>query len=144
MAYLTTRIGLLTVFSGMVVLGCGSAAKQGQSRETAAKSYQAGITALESRDYSGAVEHLTAALEGGWLGYTTVSAYTKRAIAQAALGNYDEAHADLDQAEAGEGASAQTYAARSYVFEKQSQPKEAKAAWNRARKLDRRVKKIED
>ncbi len=137
------RIGLLLVV-GAPILGCGSSARQEQSRETAAQSYQAGITALESRDYNGAVEHLNAALEGGWLGYTTATAYTKRAIAQAALGNYDAAHADLDKAEQGEGASADTYVARTYVFEKQGKQQEAKTAWNQARKLDRRVKKIED
>ena len=137
------RIGLLLV-AGAPILGCDSPAKQAQSRETAAQSYQAGISALESRDYNGAVEHLTAALESGWLGYSTTAAYTKRAIAQAALGNYDEAHSDLDKAEEGEGASAETFVARTYVFEKQGKQKEAKAVWNQARKLNRRVKKIED
>ena len=137
------RIGLLLV-AGAPILGCDSTAKHAQSRETASESYQTGISAFESRDYNGAVEHLTAALESGWLGYTTVSAYTERAIAQAALGNYDEAHSDLDKAEEGEGASLDTYVARTYVFEKQGKQKEAKAAWNQARRLNRRVKRIKD
>ena len=136
------RIGLLLV-AGTPILGCGSSARQEQSRETAAQSYRTGISALESRDYDSAVEHLTAALESGWLGYSTTAAYTLRAIAQASLGNYDAAHSDLDKAEEGEGASLDTHVARTYVFEKQGQQKEAREAWSQARRLDRRVKKIE-
>jgi len=137
------RTGLVIVL-GTAIVGCGSPARQAQSRQTAAASYAEGVTALESRDYSGAVEHLSAALESGWLGYSTIPAYAKRAIANAALGNYDAAHADLDTASQGEGDTAEIHVVRTYVFEKQGKAKEAKAAWYEAKKLDRRAKKIKD
>ena len=43
-----------------------------------------------------------------------------------------------------EGPTLETYVARTYVFEKQGKQQEAKVVWNQARKIDRRVKKIED
>jgi Tfp pilus assembly protein PilF len=136
-------IGLVIVL-GAALVGCNTAAKRNLSREEAAQAYTDGTAALESRDFTTAVEKLTLALEGGWLGYITATAYTQRAIANAALGNYDAALADLDVAEQGEGESAETLVARSYVFEKQGKQQEAKTAWNQARRLNRSVKKIED
>jgi Tfp pilus assembly protein PilF len=141
--YRTIRLSMLLV-AGATIQGCGSPAKQAQTRETAAQSYQAGVSALENRDYSGAKENLTLALESGHLGYVTTNAFMKRAIANAALGDFDAAHADLDTATKGEGETAEIFSARTYVFEKQGKSTEAKAAWNQARKLDRGVKRIDD
>ncbi len=135
-------IGLLIVL-GAALVGCNAEEKRQLSREEAGQAYTDGIAALESRDFTTAVEKLTLALEGGWLGYTTAIAYIQRAIANAALGNYDAALADLDVAEQGDGETAETLVARTYVFEKQGKQREAKQAWSKARRWDRRVKKID-
>lgn len=128
---------------GAALVGCDSAEKRKLSREEASQAYTDGTAALESRDFSTAVEKLTLALEGGWLGYSTVNAYVQRAIANAALGNYDAANADLDMAEQGEGETVETLVARSYIFEKQGNEREAKLVWSKARRWDRNVKKID-
>lgn len=135
-------IGLVLVL-GTALIGCSDANKNKLSREEASQAFADGTAALKSRDFSTAVEKLTLALEGGWLGYSTATAYIQRAIANAALGNYDAAFADLDVAEQGEGETAETLVARSFVFEKQGNEREAKLAWSKARKWDRRVKKID-
>jgi len=135
-------IGLVIVV-GAALVGCNAAEKKKLSREEAGQAFTDGTAALESRDFTTAVEKLTLALEGGWLGYTTANAYLQRAIANAALGNYDAALADLDVAEQGEGETAETLVARTYVFEKQGKQREAKQAWSKARQWGRRVKKID-
>lgn len=135
-------IGLVIVL-GATLVGCSAEGKRKLSREEAAQAYTDGTAALENRDFTTAVEKLNLALEGGWLGYNTVNAYIQRAIANAALGNYDAALADLDIAEKGEGETAETLVARSYVWEKQGKKDQANQAWNKARQWDRRVKKID-
>lgn len=135
-------IGLL-ILLGAFLVGCNAKEKQKLSRQQSGQAYTDGIAALESRDFTTAVEKLSLALEGGWLGYSTANAYIHRSIANAALGNYDAAIADLDMAERGEGETAETLVARTYIFEKQGKDREAKQAWSRARKWDRRVKKID-
>lgn len=135
-------IGLILIF-GAAIAGCGSEGKRNLSRKEAAQAYTDGTAAIESRDFATAVEKLTLALEGGWLGYVTSNAYIQRAIANAALGSYDAAHADLDLAEQGEGETAETLVARTYVLEKQGKQREAKLTWSKARRWNRRVKKLE-
>ena len=143
MARYPLSIGLVIAL-GAALVGCNAEKNRNLSRKEAAQAYQDGTAALESRDYTTAVEKLTQALDGGWLGYETVNAFTRRAIANAALGNYDAALADLDVAEQGEGETVETLVARTYVWEKQGKKRAAKQAWGKARRWDRRVKKIED
>ena len=135
------RLGMLWV-AAVALVGCETSADRKASREDASQAYGEGVAALEGGDFNTAVQKLSAALESGWLGYSTVNAYIKRAIAHAALGDFEAAQKDLDTAEQGEGLSSEYFVVQSYVFEKQGDAKQAKAAWSKARRMDRQAKKI--
>ena len=135
----------LLLLPAIWLVGCGSSRQREQSREGANQAYRAGTAALGKRDYTNAVQQLTAAIEGGWLNIdVNVHAHVKRAIANAALDNYDAAYVDLDAAEQTSPYSDRVYAARSYVLTKQGRKKEAKAAWAKARRINRSVEKFKD
>jgi len=137
--------------NGLLVLlvlgapGCGgSSAKQAIGREEAAQAYIDGMAALESKDYATAQQQLTVAIDTGFLNIDRyVNASTKRAIAYAAQGDFDTALAELDELLKDAPNTDEIHAVRSFVFEKQGKDREAKAAWEAARKINRSVKKVE-
>ena len=99
-----------------------------------------GIAAAEKGDWETAIDFLTAGLESGRLAVDFVSqALVARARCQAALGKLDLASADLDEAEPGIEDVSELHAARGDLWLTRGDLKNAKAEYERARKLNPRI-----
>ena len=132
---LLTNISLVCLSAWLV--GCGSQAQQVENRQTAAQSHQEGVASFSGKDYPAAQQQLTAAIEAGDLPVDLyVDAHVKRAVANAVLGDYDQAHADLDKMEQGALDLDVVFAARSFVLEKEGKQAASKAAWSEARRIN--------
>ncbi len=125
-------------------LGCGKSEKQLAShRRSAQQAFDAGVVAFENRDFAVAEQELTSALEfGGLYGDLVDTARATRAVSVAAQGNFEAAHAFLNEMEQSTLEKDILYAARSYVLYKQGKKKAAKAAWSKARRVNRYVKRF--
>jgi len=145
-----TRKRLLFILLGFLAMpcaGCGGGSSKDaiESRQSAQKAYDDALQAIASKDYTTAKPLLDQAIDSGWLYVDMISsAYVNRAICSAAAGDFAAAHADLDEMEKGAPNLDEIFAARSYVLEKQGKTKAAKAAWSRARRMNRYVKKYTD
>lgn len=130
-------IALLVILAGMpLAFGCSSREADPRTVQEAQKAYDDSLVALENGEYQRAAELLTVAIDNATLSADAYSdAMIKRAICCAKLGKFDEAHADLDEAERGAHED-QAHAARSFVYGKQGKSNESRAAMIRARKLN--------
>jgi len=138
---------IVVALLALPIVGCsgGSSEKVIESRQAAQKSYDEALQAIANKDYASAKPLLDQALSSGRLYGDMISpAYISRAICSAAVGDFSAAHADLDEMEKGAPNLDDVFAARSYVLEKQGKTKAAKAAWSKARRMNRYVKKIVD
>ncbi len=124
-------------------VGCGGAEKE-YSRESANALYSEGREALEQGDFPTAQSKLTEAVEMGWLNPDfTGRAMVLTTVAMAAQGNYEEAHAKLDELEKEPIPADLVLSARSFVLQKQGKNRQAKLAWSRARRINRSVRKFD-
>jgi hypothetical protein len=129
-----------------IVAGCSyPGEKQEDARRVAAESYNAGLTAFNSKDFASAEPKLTQALNAGGLNPDhLVDATIKRAVCWARAGKSGEAIAELDKMETwGVGPDA-LYAARSYVLAKQGKGAESRAALAKAKQFNRAVQEFKD
>ena len=115
-----------------------------ETRKSAQEAFNAAEAAFDGKDFSLAEKEYTAALEGGLNIDSLDTAGVKRAVSRAELGNLDQAMADLVEWEQNAMQMDLVYAAQSYVLEKQGDTKQAKAAWKKARRINRRVRKFGD
>ena len=143
------RSGLIASLASVALIvstvGCDSSGKLAASRESAYQSCKEADAAFENQDYQVARDLFTQAIDSGSLNIDVyVSSMIKRAVCFAALGDIDGAHAELDKVEQGPSDMDLVYSARSYVFAKEGRKKEAKAAWSRARRINRGVHKFQD
>ncbi len=135
----------LLVSIGSCVLGCGgSSQSRVELRKSAQEAFKAAEAAFAGKDFSAAEKEYTAALEGGLHIDHLDTAGVKRAVSRAELGDLDQAMADLVEWEQNAMEMDLVYAAQSYVFEKQGKTKESRAAWKKARRINRRVRKFGD
>lgn len=129
------------------IAGCGYRTSEEviASRQAAQQAYDKALQGIASKDFASAKPLLDQAIDSRKL-YVDVlaSAYVSRAICSAAAGDFKAAHADLDEMEKGAPNLDEIFAARSFVLRKQGKTKAAKAAWARARRMNRYVKKITD
>jgi len=127
----------------LLLVGCGESEKE-YSRESAIALFSEGKEALEQGDYPTAQSKLTEAVEMGWLNPDfTGKAMVLITVAVAAQGNYDEAHSKLDELEKEPIPADIVLSARSYVLQKQGKKRQAKLAWNKARRINRSVPKFD-
>ena len=123
----------------LVTLGCGGPGGNPADREAANRDYNEAVAALQSQDFQTAVDKFSRALETGYLNADRyVDASVQRAIGLAGLGDFDAAHAALDELEKDAQVIEVSYAARGFIFEKQGRKKQAAAAWKKARRSNRR------
>ena len=123
--------------------GCGSKPVPAVDREAAIQAHAAGVAAFEKQNYQVAKDHFQMAVDSGLLNSDVlVNALIQLAVADAALGNLDEASKTLDRAARGAPSADQLLAAQSFILAKQGKTREAKAAWAKAKKINRRVKKF--
>jgi hypothetical protein len=127
-------------------IGCSSPAdKLEDVRRTAQEEFDAAMTAFNARDYAAAEARFAAALKlGGLYPDLYCEATVKQAVCWAAAGKTTEAMSELDRLEPGAPNLDQIYAARSYVLAKQGKAAESRAAFAKARQLNRTVAEIKD
>jgi tetratricopeptide (TPR) repeat protein len=143
------RSGMMIVLMRMVLVvsiaGCNSSSQLASNREFAYQASRAADIAFESRQYQQARDQFTQAIDSGGLVIDVyVSAVIRRAICSAALDDFSAAHADLDLMEQGAPNLDEVFAARSYVLNQQGKKKAAKAAWAKARQINRGVEQFKD
>lgn len=140
----TIRLAFLLSI-GSCVLGCGGSSQSREDiRKTAQESFNAAETSFEGKDYTAAEKEYTVALGGGLNIDYLDKAAVKRAICRAEMGDIDQATADLNEWEQKALQLDLVYAAQSYVFEKQGKSKEAREAWNKAKRINKNVQKLGD
>ena len=138
---------IIPALLALPIAGCGYGTSEDviEQRQAAQKAYSEALQAIASKDYTAAKTLLDHAIDSGKLHLDVLSpAYVNRAICSAAAGDFAAAHADLDAMEQGAPNLDEIFAARSYVLEKQGKSKEAKAAWSKARRMNRYVKRTSD
>lgn len=123
-------------------IGCGrSSAKLANQREMAGEAFGSAVAAFQNKDFAAAAEQFTAAIEARGLNPDQYGeAFLKRAVANAALGNFDAANADLDKLVRGAPNMDEVYAARAFVLLKQGKRGEAQAMFRKARQLNSQVR----
>ena len=139
------RYGIFATLLLLVVVGCGSSKQVAIDRRSAQQAFDEGVASFAKKDYEPAMMHLDHALETpGLYPDLFTEAHVKRAICAAALGDIPSAIAELDEMARIAPELDLVYAARSYVFAKQGKKKAAKAAWVKARRINRAVEKFTD
>jgi len=119
----------------VALTGCGGKVAS-TSREAASKAYHQGFAEFEQRNYQSALNSLTMAIDAGWLNPDlAVDALAKRAVANAALGNFDGANADLERMKNAPD-QALFWAANAFVLTKRGKTSEAAAALRQAKQLN--------
>jgi tetratricopeptide (TPR) repeat protein len=99
---------------------------------------------MEQKDYQAALDSLDVALAGGGLSPDQYSeALLGRAECHGRLGNYANAHEDLDRAERG-AAMDQVHRVRSFVYQKEDRTTESQAELRKARQINGGIKAIEE
>lgn len=136
----TIRFALL--FSiGSCVLGCGGSSPSREGvRKSAKDAFNAAETAFDAKDFSTAEKEYAAALGGGLYIDLIDTARVKQAVSRAELGDLDQAMADLVEMERDAMEMDLVYSAQSYVLAKQGESGKSKAAWKKARRINRRVR----
>jgi tetratricopeptide (TPR) repeat protein len=139
------RIALL-VSIGSCALGCGGTAQSLiDARKSVQEAFNAAEAAFDGKDFAVAEKEYTNALEAGGLYPDLLDiAMVKRAVSRANLGNLDQAMADLTELERYAMQMDLVYAAQSFVLAKQGKKREASAAWNKARQINRAVEQYSD
>lgn len=144
----TTKSRAYTAIVGILILailGCSNNTTQEtiDQRQAAQQAYDQSLEALARGDIEAAKPLLDKVIELGTLPIDLrCSAYVKRAVCLAISGDFESAHADLDEMEKGAPNMDEVLSARSFVFEKQGKTRESKAAWAKARQLNRYVARI--
>jgi len=136
---------VVSMVVGGMLLGCGDKTqKTAERREVAGQAYDEALDAFQNRDFAGARELFTQAIEVDALhGDRIAPAHIMRAVSAAHEGDFAAAHDDLDRMEGGAPEMDQVHAARSFVFAQEGKANEARAAWNEARKFNPRVRQFE-
>ena len=127
------------------IAGCSTGTPEEviESRKAAQKAFDDALQAVSSKDFVAAKTLLDQAIDSGKLYHDAISpAHINRAICSAMAGDFESAHADLDKMERGAPNLDEIFAARSFVFQKQGKTREAKAAWAKARRVNRYVRKF--
>ena len=140
-----TKAITLLLFCSLVGCGRGTSPAVVETRLSAQQAYDEGVEAFQSKDFSTAEQRLTEALEAGGL-YSDLFdlARARQVVAMAAQGKIEEAQAALAIFEANALEKDLVFSTRSYVLRKQGKKKESKAAWARARRINRYVKRFAD
>jgi tetratricopeptide (TPR) repeat protein len=135
-------LALLTISA----FGCNAPGEEHENlRRTAYTSYGEGVAAFNSNDRATALTKFTAALEGGGLNPDVAcDARVKLAVCLAASGKYDEALATLEKVGAGAPNPDAVEAARSYIFKKQGNAAQSRAALAKARQYNPKVQEFKD
>ncbi|MCI0333059.1 MAG: hypothetical protein L0228_07540 [Planctomycetes bacterium] len=124
------------------LVGCGGGTTS-VSRVEANAAYQEGVAALDERNYQAALDKLTIAADSGWLNPDfAVDAIAKRAVANAALGNFTVAGVDLDRIQSAPDQSI-VLAAKAFVLQKQGRTAEAGYALKQAKRLNPAIRPFE-
>ncbi len=138
-------IFLMRAMLVLSIAGCNSSSQLASNREVAYQAFSAADTAFESKQYQEAKDQFTQAIDsGGLIIDVYIDAVIKRAVCSATMDDFAAAHADLDKMEQGAPNLDEVLAARSYVLSKQGKKKAAKAAWTKAKRINRRVKSFEE
>jgi Tfp pilus assembly protein PilF len=139
---LVDRFVLVLMLALLAGGGCGRSGKQlEQVRVDANQRFREATDAFESKDYATAATKFDEVVENGGVNADLyVIAMLKRSLAWAATGNFDQAHAGLDELEAGAPDLDQILAARSTVFAQQGKTSEARAALAKAKRINRRIR----
>lgn len=130
-----------TLTAVLACAGCSgsTSGSDAVAREQSAKAFQQAEDALEQDDFARAKELFDLAIAEGHLSIDAIGvAYAGRAVCLAELGQFEEAHDDLDKMEQAPN-QGEILAARSYVLEKQGKKAEARAAWAKAKRFNRLV-----
>ena len=142
------NISLIALLASLALcaLGCGGSTQDAVNvRLSAKESYEAAEEAFEAKDFSLAEKKYANALEGGGLYPDLIeTAWVMRAISRAELGDVDQALNDLNELEHHAMQLDIVYAAQSFVLAKKGDSRGASVAWNKARRINRAVKKFSD
>lgn len=141
--YLSLTV-IMTAIICTALVGCGGTSEDViESRKAGQQAYDNALQSMAAKDYAAAKEQLETAIKHGRLQLDVkATAYTKLAACQAATGDISAAHATLDDLQQQAPNMDEVFAARSFVFQQEGKTKQAKAAWAKARRMNRYVEKI--
>jgi hypothetical protein len=129
-----------------VAVGCSAPGEEHEDlRRSAYTNYGEGVAAFNSNDRATAQEKLSAALDGGGLNPDVAcDARVKLAVCLASSGKIDEGLAMLEKVGLGASNPDAVEAARSYIYKKQGQAAQSRAALAKARQYNPRVQEFTD
>ncbi len=130
----------------VLAIGCSSSdGRNGGSRRSAYVALDEANVAFAARDFAGAEEKLTTAIDARVLNPDSYcQAVTKRALCSAVAGKFEEALADLDKLGPAPSNADEVFIARSFIYKKQGKAAESRAALAKARQFNRTVKEFNE
>ena len=139
---ISRRFGWL-ILVVVLTLGCGPKPLSEKVAADAASAWNEARETFAEGDYERTAELLDLALsDGGLPPDIYAEALIGRAICRAHLERFEDALADLAEAEMGPISLAQVHMTRSFVYKQQGKKDESRAEAAKAKSIDRRVKPI--
>ncbi len=135
----------MLAFLAIAFVGCGPKRTIDESLlANAQASFDGAVKAEAVGQSDEAIRLLDLALQpsAGLSPDVAVEAHILRAIVLARVGRTTDAHADLNIAAEGAGDMSAVHAARAYIFAKEGNEKDSKIEMSKARRLNKRVRRI--